>query len=157
MSTSPVIIAMDLSSNIGYVRGFADGRVEEIKTLPFQGWSHDYGGMGHAFARWLDGNLKLYKPSLLVLEQPFMRGASTKQQFGLSWTAHMVAYDHKIRRKEYNVRTLKKFFTGDSNAKKLQMINQAVKRGHPVYDDHQADAIALFYIALKDIRDEKGE
>lgn len=147
-----IIIAMDLSSHIGYARG-QNLELEEVMTIPFDSFTYDFGSMAYHFAHWLDNHFKLHKPDLLVLEKPFMRGASTYQQFGLSWTAHMVAYDHKIKRKEYAPSTLKKFFTGNWKATKAQMIAESFKRGHPVDDDHQADAVALFYLGQKELCD----
>lgn len=56
---------------------------------------------------------------------------------------------NNIRLEPVGVGTVKKNWTGKGNAKKEQMVAEAVRRGyHPVTDDH-ADALAILDYALK--------
>lgn len=51
----------------------------------------------------------------------------------------------------YSATEIKKFATGKGNAKKEQMIQEAVKLGYSPQDDNEADAIFLYLLSVKDL------
>lgn len=50
----------------------------------------------------------------------------------------------------YPVGTIKKFWTGKGNASKDMMIAEAVRRGYEPIDDNEADALAIFHLAMSE-------
>lgn len=48
------------------------------------------------------------------------------------------------------VKTIKKHWTGNGNASKLQMIEEARRRGFSPKDDNEADALALLHLVLEE-------
>jgi crossover junction endodeoxyribonuclease RuvC len=53
------------------------------------------------------------------------------------------AFTHKIPYADVAPNSLKKFFTGDGNADKQEMMREAFKRGFICRNDNEADAVAL--------------
>jgi hypothetical protein len=53
------------------------------------------------------------------------------------------------------VGTIKKFATGKGNASKQEVIAAMIERGHRINNDNEADALALMYFVLNNLRETK--
>ena len=60
----------------------------------------------------------------------------------------------KVKYKGYSATQIKKFITGKGNASKQEVIEAVEDLGYKVEDDNQADAIALYLLAKKDLSDD---
>jgi len=63
--------------------------------------------------------------------------------------SHLLVWceERQIPAEGYPVGTIKRFWTGKGNADKAAMIAEALRRGHRVADDNEADALAMLYMA----------
>lgn len=76
-------------------------------------------------------------------------GASaSRAHSGYIAVLQMYAYRREIQCEGVAVKTIKKFWTGNGNASKEMMIEEAVKRGFDTDNDNCADALALLHYVL---------
>lgn len=82
-------------------------------------------------------------PNNIVLEQPVFRGANTRRLWGFVSIVQMMAHKRNIPYDEKNIRSIKKFITGNGNAKKQEIGQCLNDMGYTFEDDNEADAIAI--------------
>lgn len=148
---TPVILALDLASKIGWALGKPGARPKHgAHQLPSTG--DEIGRFAHAFDLWLSDTLTMHKPERVVFEGSVMPGIgkttpmTVRKLTGLTWHTELVCHRRDVICNEANVSTIKKFWAGSGNAKKPDMIAAARAHGFSVgRDDNQADALALWH------------
>lgn len=139
-----MILSLDISLNTGW----ALGAVGEITfgTRIFAAHSSNIVRTGRRFREWLDPFIDQHKPTVIVLERPFLRGDCTWLLVGLAWEAQRAAEEREIPCFDYAVSTIKKYATGNGFAKKPEMVKAVREWGYNVTNDHEADAIAILML-----------
>lgn len=66
--------------------------------------------------------------------------------FGLLGILEAAAQTHGRKITLYSPATIKKFWTGNGRASKVQMVRETRRQGFGLVDHNQSDAIALFYL-----------
>lgn len=140
------LLALDLGTKTGYAFG-APGCIvsgtEDFKANKFAG-----GGMRFLqFRRWLDRFKEA--PGLTEVVYEGVRahaGVDAAHVYGgFMATLTQWCEVQNIPYQGVPVGTIKKYWTGNGNAKKEQMIAAAEALGFKPKDDNEADAIALFF------------
>lgn len=135
------ILALDIATRTGFCYG-------KGKNLKFGHYSipkkYNYDGIKfYNFSIWVQRMIEQTKPEAIAIEKPFVRGYSTFYLFGLCAVAEAVAASFDIPIMKVTPNTIKKSFTGNGKASKLDMLNCALDMGYNVTVDDEADAIAL--------------
>lgn len=106
----------------------------------------------------LDIMLREHKYEAILMEYTYFlrgRGAvlwnSQKIIDGQRWVLKMFAELYKIPLIEYSPKAIKNSFTGKGNANKKDMKNRCKELEYDIKNDHEADAIGLYYHHLKQI------
>ena len=134
-----MILALDIATQTGW----ADSNGNH-GTLDLKPYKSDYGHLFHVFEGWLADKLMDLSPDILAIERPFTRiGGHELLLQGLNAHAHKVGYLWGAERRETPPKTVKKFATGNGNAKKPDVIAAVEGWGFKPANDHEADAIAL--------------
>ena len=144
------ILALDL----GTTSGFAVGSPGHIVsgTLSLKPGRYDGGGMRFVkFRNRLEEIRKAYGIDAVFYEEVRRhRGVDAAHVYGgLMATLTGWCEEHKIPYEGLPVGEIKKNFCGNGNASKDAMIAEAQKRGFKPTDDNEADAIAVFDLALE--------
>ena len=151
----PSLLSLDCSTSVGWSFWTSADAMPRCGTWKApKSWSiEDYGKRFQHFHDWLCDMLTTMQPEMLAFEGPVipragMRDLKTSEHImrtliGLVSVAELVANLRGIRCFEVHVSTAKSVLTGNGRADKTDMIAEAVKRGWPVGDDHQADACAV--------------
>lgn len=144
------VLALDLGTTTGYAwqagAGAIASGVWSLKPQRFEG-----GGMRFVrFRENLDRMLKTCGVSQIYFEEVRRHlGTDAAHIYGgLMGTLTGWCEEKGIPYQGVPVGTIKKFWTGKGNADKAMMIAEAVKRGHGVEDDNEADAIALLTLKV---------
>lgn len=85
---------------------------------------------------------------LIAIETPHMRGPSTFPLMAMYNAVLLAAYDEQIPVIDRHSRTIKKFITGNGNAKKSDVVHVIKDRGFDVRNDDEADALALLSMVI---------
>lgn len=123
--------------------------------------------------------IKLFEPDLVGFESPFIPPQKTEQQLArerargfkgrnvsISMIRFLLGVDAMIEVaaaragcecREVATSTAKKAFTGRGNATKIEVKNEARRRGYAVKNDHESDAIAVGFAMLDDWRERMGD
>lgn len=156
------ILAIDVASASGWAHdGYQPGVPIAGRFNAPRIKDKEYGPLFLAFAEWIENKIMQAAPEIISFEAPLqMVGAgsiarkyTTNQGtirilFGLVAIAECAAARHQIRCYEANVATIKKYFTGDGRAQKIQMKAQCRQLGWPGSDDDNiADACAQWALA----------
>ena len=148
----PRILALDLMSKLGWACRTRDGALM-YGTETFKSKSIESTGMRFMrFRDWLNEMVEVVRPEAIFFEQlvGFPRknmGRDSSIYHGFS--AHLTEYCDRTGRdyQGVGVGTIKKFITGNGNARKAAVIEAVRKLGYLPEDDNQADAIALLLYA----------
>lgn len=148
----PKLLAVDLGTKTGFGVGSAGHMVSGTWNLKPSRW--DGGGMRFVkFRARLDEILNAYGLTHVFYEE-VRRHAGTDAAHvygGLLATLTAWCEEHHIPYQGLPVGTIKKRFTGNGNASKELMIAECVRRGFDPCDDNEADAIAIFHLALAEL------
>lgn len=141
------LLALDLATRTGFAYGPPDG-TPTSGTVVFEG---EIGRFLGAFETWLISFIVANEPGLVVFESPILTRTKTTPQtarrlMSLAGITQMICYQGNIRCVEANLKSVKKFFAGNGNAKKGEMIEAASRWGFPdiVWDD-EADALGIWF------------
>ncbi len=143
-----MLLALDLGTKAGWAttsNGVIDSGVQIFANDRFSG-----GGMRYLkFQKWLE---EMPRPTQVVFEEVRRhRGTDAAHVYG-GLMAHLTAWceKHQIPYQGVPVGTIKKAWTGNGNAGKNLMIDEAKKRGFTPKDDNEADALALLHYWLEE-------
>lgn len=135
------ILALDISLSTGFS---LPGKSGTINLRDEHAQVQDFARTGLIYMAKLRELVRAWRPDLIVIEKPFIRGA-TADFILLSMVAlsHMVAYENGIPRRETHNATIKKWLTGKGNCGKGAMVEALNERGYTSMSNDEADAIAL--------------
>lgn len=141
-------LALDLGTTTGYALKIGDRVVSgtwSLRPQRFEG-----GGMRFVrFRQYLDAMYKSNGVRQVFFEavQFMPKGADAGQIYG-GLLAILTAWceEHGVPYRGIGVGAIKKFWTGKGNAKKEDMMAEAVRRGFTPKDHNEADAIALLVL-----------
>jgi Holliday junction resolvasome RuvABC endonuclease subunit len=122
------------------------------------------GGLGHFLAEFeerLTGLLDDKRPGGLIIEAPLLPKLTSFETvcklMSMAGIAQKVADQWRIRwRRIAQPASIKKHFAGKGNAKKPDMIAACRQRGWEVFDDNEADALAIWDLGCALYRKEMG-
>lgn len=144
------ILALDLGTNTGFAVGARSHMVSghwNLKPGRFDG-----GGMRYVkFRARLDELRAAYGPDMIFFEEVRRhKGVDAAHVYGgLMATLTAWCEENKTPYSGLPVGEIKKNFTGKGNANKEAMMAEAQRRGFDPATDDEADAIAIFDLALK--------
>ena len=143
------ILAIDPATQLGYA--YTKGKGIKSGTESFHNNKWDSAG-----ARFLK-----FRAWLLLLPKPDVVAYESVESHSSTYAAH--AYggyisilqsfcdEHRIEYTGYPVGTIKKAWTGKGSAGKDAMIKAARERGFNPKDDNEADALAIYHLALTEL------
>ena len=159
------ILALDLGTQTGVALGDAGAPPAEIVCKTWQmpkGGGSDVGPFAASFMSQLKADLD--GVSIVIFEAPIMHmgsggidpatGKSKRRGFqpdvvrrfyGMAFAIEGVCAIKGIECYEATISSLKKEFAGNGRAEKEDMIISARRRGFPVKNEHEADAVACWY------------
>lgn len=145
---APVILALDLATNIGFAYGTPSVR-PKFGTYRLPSTGDEIGRFAHAFDNWLSDMITMHSPERVVFETSVLPKMTTpmtvRKLTGLGFHTEFVCHRREIICNEVNVSTIKKFWAGHGFAKKPDMIAAARRRDFDVRDDNEADALGLWH------------
>jgi Holliday junction resolvasome RuvABC endonuclease subunit len=106
------------------------------------------------FRAWLEVLIQEHNPDVIFYERQHHRGgAATEIALGFVTEIKTVAAQKEIEVKSEHTKSIKKWASGNGNAKKIQMI-EAANRLRPsanIDEDNEADAICLYEYAINEV------
>lgn len=144
-------LALDLGTATGFAVTPNNGGVTIIGTWGFKPSRHESEGVRYLRFQQELAKLHTATPLTRVFYEAVERHVGTIAAHvygGLRGVLVAFCVDKGIPYEGVPVGTIKKFWAGKGNAKKDAMIAEAVKRGHEVDNDNEADAIALLMWSL---------
>lgn len=145
------VLALDLGTTTGWACRHADGAIRS-GVVVFENLGHG----GHRFLRfraWLTnfknaaGDLEAVYYERIDFIGTSVENARTK--FGFEATLGAWCEHHGVPYTGIPPATIKKFATGNGNAKKPAMMDAMRQSGFHPKDDNEADALALLMLALE--------
>jgi crossover junction endodeoxyribonuclease RuvC len=147
-----VILALDLGTTTGWALRPTSGPIAH-GWMSLKGGRYEGGGMRYLrFSRWLHEIYGTAGDINAVYFEEVRRHASTDAAHvygGLMATLTAWCESRNIPYQGVPVGTIKKHATGKGNADKSIVIGAMRLRGHAVFDDNEADALALLHWALE--------
>lgn len=142
-----MILALDIGQHLGWVLGNAVGPVRygtaELSATTNLG----------AFVRSMDAPLQALIPraTAIAVEKPFTAGnaayfAIRKNMAGLAMIHYWANFYGLAAPTEISVMTGKLTLSGSGNADKARMIAAAEERGYPGMNEHEADALGIWWV-----------
>jgi Holliday junction resolvasome RuvABC endonuclease subunit len=146
------LLTLDLGTTTGFAVGSSGHMI--MGTWSLKPSRYDGGGMRFVkFRARLDEIYNAY-PITHVFYEEVRRHAGTDAAHvygGLMATLTAWCEERSIPYRGLPVGTIKKHFTGNGNASKQLMIAECERRGFRPKDDNEADAIAVFDLALAEL------
>lgn len=146
------ILALDLGTKPGYAVRSRDGRIVHGSAdfTPRSSWTP--GQKWLRFRAWLADLIVTHNVQQIAFEdvKRHALGAVLAAHAYGGFRAHMesIADQHNVELRSYGVGQIKQHWTGNGAAKKPDMIAQAKIRGFRVFDDNDADALAILHLDL---------
>lgn len=140
------ILAIDPATQLGWARE-NNGRITH-GTESFHNTKWDGAGVRFLkFFKWLEENGKV---DLIIYEAVQSHSSIYAAHLYGAWISTIQAHGERygIPYSGVPVGTIKKHWTGNGNAKKQAMIDEARKRGFNPKDDNAADALAILDYAM---------
>lgn len=141
--TPPRLLALDLATNVGHAH-LVRGSVPRFGTLRLAG---DVATKLGQFGNWLDDQYMVDRFDALAWERPLITPKDTVDLLELLYGLVGICYrfvghrSHPMPHREIDVPTVKATLTGNSRAKKPEVIAAAMKTMNwKVATDHEADA-----------------
>lgn len=147
-----VVLALDLGTTTGWALRTGDDQIVS-GTISFKPGRFEGGGMRYLlFRSWLaelQGQAKSAPGAVFFEEVRRHAGVDAAHAYG-GFLATLTAWceNQGIPYSGVPVGTIKKFATGNGNAKKTEMVAAMRALGHQPADDNEADALALLHLAL---------
>jgi Holliday junction resolvasome RuvABC endonuclease subunit len=151
------ILALDLGSKTGYAI-YKNGEIlsgtRELR--------HDKSASGVRFlnfCNWLVETISAHNIYMVFFERVYAhKGVEAAHVYGaFMYILAMVCEGLNVGCVGLNVGTIKKFATGKGNATKEEMIAAARSRGFDPVDDNEADALAILFVGLHDLKFQKNK
>jgi len=142
----PRVLALDLAQHFGWAMHFGENIPIQSGHVKLKTKTRE-----HDFLDWMKNTLAKVKPDFVVFEDvkrhPYVTSAHS---FG-GYRALMLSQcqERKIKTIGVGVKVWKKYITGNGNASKEDDVAAIQKRGYPVTDDNEADAIGILLYALE--------
>jgi len=90
--------------------------------------------------------------SVVIYETPLGRGQdATRSLWGIAGILEAIVTEKSLPVLNIAVPSVKKFVTGNGRASKEDMIKAAKKKGFPVKNEHEADAVGLLHYAMANL------
>jgi Holliday junction resolvasome RuvABC endonuclease subunit len=151
------ILSLDLASSTGWAYSFP-GDEPQYGSCRFAPPGCEVGRFAMLGADWLDAQLAVHRPRIVVYEAPILVGAKTTPEtveklMGLVFRLKELCYRRDIPvGKKYDSSTVCKWFTGrgrygDRAEKKAAVMRACVALGWKPDDDDAGDALALLCYA----------
>jgi crossover junction endodeoxyribonuclease RuvC len=144
-----MLLALDLGTKCGFCYGSVGSHVSG--TWEFKNSRYEGGGMRYLKLRRKLDEMHATKPITEVVFEEVRRHAATDAAHvygGLLGILTAWCEENTVPYRGVPVGTIKKFATTKGNAPKEQMIAAVRSWGYEPIDDNEADAIALFRLAL---------
>ncbi|WP_255607004.1 crossover junction endodeoxyribonuclease RuvC [Brucella intermedia] len=143
------ILALDLGTTTGFAVGGVDHMISGTWNL--KPGRYDGGGMRYVkFRQKLNEIHSAYGLELVYFEEVRRhKGVDAAHVYG-GFLASLTAWceENNVPYEGLPVGEIKKTWTGSGNASKDAMINECIRRGFSPKDDNEADAIAMYHLAL---------
>lgn len=155
-----MILAIDPSvHSLGWAYGDGTPANTIIGTKSFSHCTLDYGFLFMTYKGWVCDMITEHQPTILAIEStyPGIKGKAGYLLNNLNGATHTAAYVHDIDRIEFTPKAVKKFFTSNGNASKIDMFLKAEEMGFNVSNDDEADAVAVLLTAIDYINQKKKE
>lgn len=142
------ILALDIATKTGWATDSASGTWD---LKPNRGESADMRNL--RLKAKVAEIIKIENIELVVYERSagrHMAAVQVASQMIGTLTTYLL--ENKISYGSYSAKEIKKFFTGNGNASKLMMIDEAMRRFPEIkiLDDNHADALAILELAKKE-------
>ena len=148
------IVAFDLSTkSTGWASFAGDTGKLAYSHLDFRMKPNHPGPVYHRLRGWLWRRWAPFKPTLIAIERPIMRGANTYYFCGM--LAYVIEFCH-VWGANYileDLNTIKLHATGNGGASKDDMVEAARRHWPGVRNDDEADALWLLSLIRKRIAD----
>ena len=149
--TKPIILALDLGSQLGWAVSTPDGNVYSGSVSFAPGKHGGHGGRFLAFVQFLIQTKQNHGGIDAVYYEDVKNhaGVLAAHAYGgfLAMLQTWCATNKGVRLYSFGVGQIKKAWTGKGNAKKETMIEEARRRGFVPKDDNHADALAILSMA----------
>ena len=147
-----VILALDTSTKTGWA-------LNEPRSSGVENFSEykreSNGAVLILFRAWLESMIQIYRPNLIIYEQPHHRGKGTTLLMGLVGIVHECVTKFNCTMAEVHSATLKKYATGNGHATKEEMIEKAKEKKWKPKDDNECDALWLLDYIQNNIGNEQ--
>jgi hypothetical protein len=148
-------LAIDLGSNLGWALHSSSGIVSGVLSLKEKGKFSSTGF--ELFYHWMTAHLLIATDKggkienfEMIVEVPhcgkFM--AANRILFGLLALVNMFCSNNEIKLTEYRPKAIKKYWSGNGNANKAQMLAASKERGMTIKSHDENDSLAMLYFHL---------
>jgi crossover junction endodeoxyribonuclease RuvC len=145
-------LSIDLGSNLGWALHSNEGITSGVLSLKEKG-KFSPRGFEQLYC-WMTAHKLIAvdrgegtKNFEMIVEVPhcgkFM--AANRILFGLLAMVNMFCSNNEIKLTEYRPKAIKKYWTGNGNANKAQMLAASKERGMVIKDHNENDALAMLY------------
>lgn len=149
-----ILLSLDTSiSRTGFAVGFTDGEPEfGSYSLPKHG-AKQVGRYLADWEKWLSTMLWEHQADAVVIESPLLPKKNAniwvrRKLFGLVDTTEKICYQRAISCNEVPPSAIKRYMTGNGNADKGAVVDAVRTAGLAVENHDEADAVALWLLAL---------
>ena len=162
MSTAGGVLALDLSSRVGWAYGSVDA------SKPLCGvWVLARGDLGRTLASFeneLEDAIALHRPGLIMVEAPLPPTATSnattwRQQLGLAALAETTAYRNSIPFREQAASTIRRAVLGTARfpggAAKQAIMAFCEGQGWRVPDDNAGDACVTWLYTVRELQSQR--
>lgn len=151
-----LILTLDLGLKTGYAIG-TQGKLLEHGMLKLP--NKQKGDRYFFFGQWLAEKHKTYNFQKIVFELVNFIGdrtspCSAHAYGGYKAILESFAYANQISIETLTVREIKQAFAEKSNCGKEKIIQKVNEHGFKVTDDNEADALAIFLLTTKDLKND---
>lgn len=148
-----IVLSLDLATRTGWCAARAGDPVR-VGTNRLPSTGKDMGTFLNAHLDFMERAIINHRPDVVVYESPILRSGNTqiatlRKLYSLAGVTEMACANHGLKVFEVHLQTAKAMLAGTGRAQKHEMIKAARRRGVDVEDDNQADAFAVFLVAVK--------
>lgn len=147
------LLAIDLGTRVGYAILKGNKLISGTKKLGR--YKELFGERFCDFHKWLLSVIERYHVDVVYFERVYAGTEAAHVYGGLMYTLAAVCYQHHIPCNGLTVQAIKKFMTGKGNATKDEMIAAAKQKGFNPKTHDEADAIAIMFLAMKDLSNKR--
>jgi len=144
------VLALDLATQLGWALKTGDTKpkygTEKLHNTELDGAGYRF----IKFYRFLEDHVDC---DLIVYEAVQFASSTRASQLYGGWlsTLQIFCENHHIPYTGYNVKTVKKHWTGRGSASKKEMVDTARSKGFNPKTEDEADALAILHLALSEV------